>query len=140
MKNINGIEQEIRRKKNYIEIQERNITKHNSYIERYKSEIEEIDKCKTLKELRDYNNSYAYNWEKYICYEIWEWGLDGIYEYDTFEKLKDSAKWYYIMQIENSKKEIRNSNELITKIKEDIHKLKKIFIDTLDEIYADDEK
>lgn len=140
MKNLNCIEQEIRRKKNYIEIQERNITKHNSYIERYKSEIEEIDKCKNLKDLWNYSNAYAYNWEKYVCYDIWEWGLDGIFEFDTFEKLKDYAKWYYIMQIENSNKEIAKSKELIEKIKADIHKLKKIFIDMLDKFYADSEK
>ena len=140
MENLSWIEQEINRKKAYIEMQENNIAKHNSYIESYKLEIEEIEKCKNLKDLRDYSNIYAYNWEKYLCYDIWEWGLDAIFEYDTFEKLKDSAKWYYIIQIENSNKEILKSKELIEKIKADIHKLKKIFIDTLDEIYADDEK
>ena len=134
MENLNGIEQEIRRKKNYIEIQERNITKHNSYIERYKSEIEEIDKCKTLKELRDYNNSYAYNWEKYLCYDIWEWGLDAIFEFDTFEKLKEYAKWYYLMMIESSNNEIKQSNELIEKIKADINRLKKILLGMVDKI------
>lgn len=140
MKNLNCIEQEIRRKKNYMEIQANNITKHLSYIEKYESEIKEIEKCKCLKDLRDYSNAYAYNWEKYVCYDIWEWGLDYIYEFDTFEKLKEYAKWYYLMQIERSNKEIRDSNELITKIKADIHKLKKIFIDMLDKIYADSEK
>lgn len=134
MENLNWIEQEIRRKKWYIEIQERNITKHNSHIERYKSEIKEIDKCKNLKELWDYNNIYAYNWEKYVCYDIWEWGLDYIYEFDTFEKLKDYAKWYYLMLIERSNNEIKQSNELIEKIKADINRLKKILLGMVDKI------
>ena len=121
---MNWIEQEINRKKRYIEIQENNITKHNSYIEEYKWEIEKIEKCKNLKDLRDYNKIYAYNWEKYICYEIWEWSIDNIYEFDDFDKLKDFAKRYYLTLIERSNNEIKQSNELIDKIKGDIDKLK----------------
>ena len=134
MENINWIEQEIQRKKRYIEIQENNIKNHLFYIKKYKPEIEEIEKCKTLKELRDYNNIYAYNWEKYIAYDIWEWGLDYIYEFDTFEKLKEYAKWYYEMLIERSNNEIKQSNELIEKIKADINRLKKILLGMVDKI------
>ena len=43
MENLNWIEQEINKKKRYIEIQESNITKHLSYIENYESEIKEIE-------------------------------------------------------------------------------------------------
>jgi len=124
MENLNWIEQEINRKKRYIEIQENNIAEHNSYIERYKWEIKEIEKCNNLKNLRDYSNIYAYNWEKYICYDIWEWSIDYVYEFDSFKELKDFAKWYYLSLIESSNKEIRQSNELIEKIKADIDKLK----------------
>lgn len=126
MENMNWIEQKINQKKRYIEIQEKNITRHNSYIENYKLEIEEIDKCKNLKDLRDYNKIYAYNWEKYICYEIWEWSIDNIYEFDNFDDLKDFAKRYYLTLIERSNNEIKQSNELIDKIKADIDKLKTI--------------
>lgn len=140
MANISYIEQEIIRKKAYMEIQTNNINNHLSYIENYKSEIKEIEKCKNLKELYDYSNIYAFNWEKYIAYDIWEWSIDYIYECDSFEELKEYAKWYYITQIECSNKEIRESNDLITKIKADIHRLKRILLNTLDEIYADDEK
>lgn len=134
MENMNSVEQEINRKKRYIEIQEKNITKHNSYIERYKLEIEEIEKCKSLKDLRDYNNIYAYNWEKYISYNIWEWSIDFIYEFDTFEELKEHAKWYYTVQIETSNNEIKQSNELIEKIKTDINRLKKILLGMVNNI------
>lgn len=134
MENMNSIEQEINRKKKYIEIQERNIAEHNSYIERYKSEIEEIEKCKCLKDLRDYNNIYAYNWEKYICYNIWEWSIDFIYEFDTFEELKEHAIWCYTTFIETSNNEIKKSNELIEKIKTDIDRLKKILLGMVNNI------
>jgi hypothetical protein len=126
MENMNWIEQKINQKKRYIEIQEKNITRHNSYIENYKLGIEKIDKCKNLKDLRDYNKIYAYNWEKYICYEIWEWSIDNIYEFDNFDDLKDFAKRYYLTLIERSNNEIKQSNELIDKIKADIDKLKTI--------------
>lgn len=134
MKNLNSIEQEIQRKKRYIEIQENNINNHLLYIKKYKVGADEIEKCKNLKELRDYNNIYAYNWEKYLCYDIWEWGLDYIYEFDTFEKLKEYAKWYYLMMIESSNNEIKQSNELIEKIKADINRLKKILLGMVDKI------
>lgn len=124
MDNMNSIEQEINRKKRYIEIQEKNITKHNSYIEKYNLQIAEIEKCECLKDLRDYSNIYAYNWEKYICYEIWEWSIDNIYEFDNFDDLKDFAKRYYLTLIERSNNEIKQSKELIDKIKADIDKLK----------------
>lgn len=134
MENLNSIEQEINRKKRYIEMQERNITKHNSHIERYKSEIKEIEKCKSLKDLRDYSNIYAYNWEKYIAYDIWEWSIDFIYEFDTFEELKEYAKWFYTKYIEDSNNEIKKSNELIEKIKTDIDRLKKILLGMVNNI------
>ena len=134
MENMNSIEQEINRKKRYIEIQENNITKHNSYIEKYKWEIEKIEKCENLKDLRHYNVIYAYNWEKYICYDIWEWSIDNIYEFDTFEKLKDFAKRYYLALIERSNNEIEQSKELIDKINADIDKLKIILQNMVDNI------
>lgn len=134
MENLNWIEQEINKKKRYIEIQESNITKHLSYIENYESEIKEIEKCKTLKDLRDYSNIYAYNGEKYIAYDIWEWSIDYVYEFDSFKKLKDFAKWYYLAMIERSNKEIEQSKELIEKIKADIDRLKRILFGMVDKI------
>lgn len=134
MENLNWIEQEINRKKRYIEIQENNIAKHLSYIEKYKLEIEEIEECKSLKDLRDYSNIYAYNGEQYICYDIWEWSIDYIYKFDSFDKLKEFAKWYYITQIEMSNNEIEQSKELIEKIKADVDKLKKILLGMVNKI------
>ena len=134
MENMNWIEQEIERKKRYMGIQENNINNHLFYIKKYKLEVEEIEKCKNLKDLRDYSNIYAYNWEKYIAYDIWEWSIDYIYECDTFEKLKDYAKWYYIMLIERSNNEIAQSKALIEKIKADIDRLKKILLGMVNKI------
>lgn len=134
MENLNWIEQQINSKKAYIEIQESNITKHLSYIENYKLEIEEIEKCRNLKDLRDYSNIYAYNWEKYIAYDIWEWSIDYIYKFDSFDKLKEFAKWYYITQIERSNNEIEQANALIEKIKADIDRLKKILLGMVNKI------
>lgn len=134
MENLNSIEQEIERKKRYMGIQENNINNHLFYIKSYKSEIKEIEKCKNLKDLRDYSNIYAYNWEKYIAYDIWEWSIDYIYKFDTFDKLKEFAKWYYITQIEMSNNEIEQSKDLIEKIKADIDKLKKILLGMVNKI------
>lgn len=134
MENMNSIEQEINRKKWYIKIHERNIDKYKLCIERNKLAIKEIEKCKCLKDLRDYNNIYAYNWEKYICYDIWEWSIDNITEFNTFEELKEHAKWCYTTLIENNNNEIKKSNEIIEKIKADIDRLKKILLGMVNNI------
>lgn len=134
MENMNSIEQEINRKKRYIEVQENTITDSLSNIERYKLEIKKIEKCKCLKDLRDYNNIYAYNWEKYICYDIWEWDIDHIYEYNTFEELKEHAIWRYKSFIETNNNIIKESNKLIEKIKADIDRLKKILLGMVNNI------
>lgn len=134
MENINSIEQEINKRKYSIEVHERNIAEHKLYIERNKEAIKEIDKCKCLKDLRDYSNIYAYNWEKYICYDIWEWSIDNIDEFDTFEELKENAKWYYKARIENYNKEIEKSNEIIEGAKAGIDKLKKILVGMVNNI------
>ena len=44
-----------------MEIQENNINNHLFYIKKYESEVEELEKCKNLKDLWDYSNIYAYN-------------------------------------------------------------------------------
>lgn len=134
MENMNSIEQEINRKKWYIEIHERNIAKYKLCVERNKEAIEEIEKCKCLKDLRDCNNIYAYNWEKYICYDIWEWSIDYIHEFDTFEELKEHAKWYYETRMKSNNNEIKQSTEMIEKIKADIDRLKKILVGMVNNI------
>lgn len=134
MENMNSIEQEINRKKRYLEVEEKQIPEYLSNIKRYKLEIEKIEKCKCLKDLRDYSNVYAYNWEKYICYDIWEWDIDHIYEYNTFEELKEHAIWRYTSFIESNNNLIKKSNELIEKIKADIDRLKKILVGMVNKI------